>query len=124
VRVVAAALLQDGRVLAARRRPPHRLGGGWEFPGGKVEPGEDDVAALVRECREDLSVDVAVSEVLASSQHDDLHLVLYASVVVAGEPRAGIDHDELRWLGRADLEGVPWLPIDRALLGAVRPLLS
>jgi 8-oxo-dGTP diphosphatase len=124
VRVVAAALLRDGRVLAARRRPPHRLAGGWEFPGGKVEPGEDDAAALVRECWEELSVEVAVFERLEATQNDDLHLVLYSSTVVAGEPRPGIDHDELRWLGRADLEDVPWLPIDRALLAAVRPLLS
>ena len=124
MRVVAAALFQDGRVLAARRRPPHRLGGGWEFPGGKVEPGEDDVAALVRECREELSVDVAVSGALGSTHAGDLNLVLYSSTLIAGEPRPGIDHDELRWLGRADLEDARWLPIDRALLTAVRPLLS
>jgi 8-oxo-dGTP diphosphatase len=89
-----------------------------------VEPGEDDVAALVRECREELSVDVAVSGALGSTHAGDLNLVLYSSTLIAGEPRPGIDHDELRWLGRADLEDVRWLPIDRALLTAVRPLLS
>ena len=123
--VVACALVDaDKRVLIAQRPAGKAMAGLWEFPGGKVEPGEDDVAALVRECREELSVDVAVSAVVGSTRAGDLDLVLYSSSVVAGEPRPGIDHDELRWLGRADLEDVPWLPVDRALLPAVRPLLS
>jgi 8-oxo-dGTP diphosphatase len=124
VRVVAAALLRDGRVLAARRRPPHPLAGGWEFPGGKVEPGEDDRAALVRECREELAVEVEVGRFVGSAKADGLQIVLYVAELAAGIPQVRADHDELRWLRGGELEDVPWLPIDRELLPAVRPLLA
>ena len=58
--VVGAAIVRERRVLAARRRTPANLAGLWEFPGGKVEPGEAELAAVVRECREELGVSVAV----------------------------------------------------------------
>jgi 8-oxo-dGTP diphosphatase len=124
VRVVAAAALRGGRVLAARRRPPDRFAGGWEFPGGKVEPGEDDGTALARECREELAVDVHVGRFISAARRDGLHVVLYAVRLKGGTPHAGADHDELRWLTDAELDDVPWLPIDRDLLPAVRPLLA
>ena len=123
IRVVAAAVLRDGLLLAARRRPPHRLTGGWEFPGGKVEPGEDDRAALARECYEELDVEIAVEQLLGAAADGDLQVLLYAATLLGGEPQPGIDHDEVRWLTGAQLDGVPWLPIDRKLLPAVRPLL-
>jgi 8-oxo-dGTP diphosphatase len=123
VRVVAAAVLRDGLLLAARRRPPHRLAGGWEFPGGKVEAGEDDRAALVRECREELDVEVAVGQLLGTAADGDLQVLLYAATLLVGEPRPGIDHDQLLWLTGAQLDDLSWLPIDRSLLSAVRPLL-
>jgi 8-oxo-dGTP diphosphatase len=123
VRVVAAAVLRESRVLAARRRAPHRLAGSWEFPGGKVEPGEDDRAALVRECREELDIEVQVGRFLGAATADGLQIVLYAAELVAGNPQVRADHDELRWLPRGELDGLPWLPIDRELLPAVRAVL-
>src|SRR3954469_9897287 len=60
--VVGAAILDGDRLLAARRNEPPALAGGWELPGGKVEPGEDDCSALVRECREELGVEIALGE--------------------------------------------------------------
>lgn len=124
VRVVAAAVLRDGRVLAARRRPPHRLAGGWEFPGGKVEPGEDDHGALARECLEELAVEVMVGRLAGEATGDGLRLVLYAAELADGAPQVGPDHDELRWLSRSELDDVAWLPIDRELLPTVRRLLT
>src|SRR5262245_47078389 len=63
VRVVVAAVIErDGLILAARRTGPPELAGQWEFPGGKAEPGENDIAALERECREELGVRIAVGE--------------------------------------------------------------
>lgn len=124
VRVVGAAIVRDGAVLAARRKPPHRLAGGWEFPGGKVEPGEPDAAAVVRECREELGVDVAAGARLGAADGDGISLVLYAATLVHGAPSPLVDHDELRWLTAAQLDDVPWLPIDQDLLPAVRALLT
>src|SRR3954452_20272603 len=60
--VVGAPILDGHRLLAARRNEPPALAGGWELPGGKVEPGEDDRSALVRECREELGVEIALGE--------------------------------------------------------------
>jgi 8-oxo-dGTP diphosphatase len=123
IEVVAVALVRDGLVLAARRVRPAGLAGGWEFPGGKVEPGEDGAAAVVRECREELGVDVRVGAFLAAAEDEVIRLALYAAVLARGEPQLHDDHDELRWLGRADLDSVGWLPIDRQLLPSVELLL-
>lgn len=119
IAVVAAALVRDGRVLAARRSAPHRLAGGWEFPGGKLEPGEDAVTALVRECREELGVTVTVGAELATATGDGIELALHAATLTGGTPRPLEDHDELRWLDVDSLHDVEWLPVDLALLPAV-----
>lgn len=123
VAVVGAALVRDGRVLAARRCGPGALAGGWEFPGGKVEPGESDADALVRECQEELGVSIAVGARLGQVAGDAIQLTLYAASLVDGMPEPLQDHDELRWVGREELDAVPWLPIDRALLPVVDELL-
>jgi 8-oxo-dGTP diphosphatase len=119
VHVVGAAIIRDGRVLAARRVRPAAVAGGWEFPGGKVEDGESEPAALARECREELGIAIAVGERLAEAVDDRIRLVVYAAALVAGEPRPLDDHDELRWLTAAELDEVAWLPIDRELLPLV-----
>jgi 8-oxo-dGTP diphosphatase len=123
IAVVGAALVRDGRVLAARRVRPAALAGGWEFPGGKVEPGESDAAALARELREELGVDVAVVARLGQAADGAIRLRLYAATPGAGVPRPLQDHDELRWLTADELADVAWLPIDRALLPVVADLL-
>jgi 8-oxo-dGTP diphosphatase len=118
IEVVAAALVVDGRVLAARRRTPP----GWEFPGGKIEPGEHPEQALRRECREELDIDVRIVALLGRAAADGIDLQLW-QVETAGTPAAGVDHHELRWVGATDADALDWLPVDRALLGAVRPQL-
>jgi 8-oxo-dGTP diphosphatase len=124
VGVVGAAVLRDGRVLASRRTEPPRLAGQWEFPGGKVEPGEDDVTALVRELREELRVEVAVGERLGDDLPigDTAVLRVYLCRLVSGEP-ALVDHDEHRWLGADELLDVPWIPVDLPLVEQLRGLL-
>ena len=122
--MVGAAVLRDGQVLASRRTEPPPLAGLWEFPGGKVEPGEDDVEALVRELREELRVEVEVGDRLG----DDLPigatavLRVYVCRLLSGEP-ALVDHDEHRWLGADDLLDVPWIPVDLPLVEQLRELL-
>jgi len=114
--VVAAAIRRAGLVLVARRREPP----GWEFPGGKIEPGETDEEALRRECREELGVDVIVGELLGETPiRFGVDLRLYAATIVRGEPEPLADHEELLWARETDLGGVEWLPPDRALLTAL-----
>ena len=124
VRVVGAALVRDGRVLAARRSPPARHAGGWEFPGGKVEAGESHAHALVRELREELGVDVVVGARLGEIADEAIGLTLYLATLAGGEPQPLEDHDALRWLSVSELDDVAWLPIDAALLPRVAALLQ
>jgi len=122
--VVGAAIVRAGRVLAARRSAPAALAGGWEFPGGKVEPGESPAAALARECREELGVQIAVGELLGAADiAAGFVLHVHVAELIAGEPQPLQDHDELRWLAGDELEDVPWLPADRPVLGALRERL-
>jgi len=124
--VVGAALLDgEGRVLAAQRAAPPELAGRWEFPGGKVEPGESETAALVRECREELGVEVELDARLGEDLPVELGgavLRVWTGRIVAGT-LAATEHAALRWLDPAELDEVDWLPADRPLLDALRPLL-
>lgn len=127
VAVVGAALLRDDppRVLASRRTEPPRLAGLWEFPGGKVEPGETDEQALARELREELGVEARVGERLGGDLPIGATAVLrvYVCRVVSGE-LTFVDHDEHRWLTADELDDVPWIPVDRPLLPDLRRLLG
>jgi 8-oxo-dGTP diphosphatase len=124
VAVVGAAVLRDGRVLASRRTQPPRLAGLWEFPGGKVEPGEDDASALARELREELRVEVEVGDRLGEDLPIGATAVLrvYVCRLLRGEP-ALLDHDEHRWLRADELLDVPWIPVDLPLVEQLRGLL-
>ncbi len=90
--MVAALIERDGRILMSQRRADQSLPLCWEFPGGKVEPGEAPVAALVREIREELGCEVAVGSVHEVVFHAydsfDLYMLVYQAAITAGEPRA------------------------------------
>lgn len=122
--VVGAAIVSDGRVLAARRNGPASLAGGWEFPGGKVEGGETLAEACVREVREELGCDVRVVEELVPVVPLQQGYVLRLLVVtlVAGEPLPH-EHDAIRWLSAEELDQVAWLRADLPFLPAVREVL-
>ncbi|WP_330288003.1 (deoxy)nucleoside triphosphate pyrophosphohydrolase [Streptomyces sp. NBC_00576] len=114
--VVGAALLRDGRLLAARRSAPPELAGRWELPGGKVEPGEEPEDALVRELREELGVDAEPVERIPGEWPLKAPYVLWVWTVRlpagSAEPKALQDHDELRWLTAAEIWDVDWLDQD------------
>lgn len=118
MRLVVGAVLRDaaGRVLAARRERP----AGWELPGGKVEPGETEPAALVRELREELGVTVEVGERIGPDVPIDPDFLLRAwtAALIDGEP-AALEHAELRWLAPDELDTVPWLPADRPIIASL-----
>jgi 8-oxo-dGTP diphosphatase len=125
--VVGAAILNGRRLLAARRTAPAALAGGWELPGGKVEPGEGDAAALVRECREELGIVIALDRRIGGDwpMPGGALLRVWVATVAEGEPQALEDHSEVRWLEPEQWYDVAWLaadlPVVRALEREVAP---
>jgi 8-oxo-dGTP diphosphatase len=125
--IVGAAIIEDGRVLACARAEPPEMAGRWEFPGGKVEPGESEVEALARECVEEIGVSVVVGDRVG----DDVTLahgwavlrVYLATLDGPGRPQR-LEHMELRWLGVDELDSVDWLPADAPIVAALRPVLK
>jgi 8-oxo-dGTP diphosphatase len=131
--VVAAALICGGRVLAQQRTYPPEAAGRWELPGGRVEPGECDRDALVRECREELAVEVVPGERLGPEVALPGGAVLRAYVAhLASAPDnpdnpanlIPLEHAALRWVDLAALDGLDWLDADRALLPDLAALLA
>jgi len=124
VQVVGAAVVRDGRVLASRRTGPAHLAGMWEFPGGKVEPGETDEQALVRELAEELGVTAVVGERVGPELvlSETAVMRVYLATLVSGEPEL-TDHDEHRWLSADELYDVPWIPADAPALRALEDQL-
>jgi 8-oxo-dGTP diphosphatase len=123
--VVGAAIIADGRLLAAQRSEPPELAGGWEFPGGKVDAGESDEVALVRECREELGVEVRLGERVGGDWPLTPTAVLrvWTAEIVAGTPRP-LEHQALRWLAAHELYDVPWLDGDLPVVEAIRPYVQ
>ncbi len=118
--VVAAGVVSvDGKILVARRKAGTHLEHQWEFPGGKLEPGEAPNECLVREFREELDVEIEVEQVLEVIFHRyperNVLLLLYACRLVEGEPRA-IGCEELLWLEKKELPRLDWVPADRAFV--------
>jgi 8-oxo-dGTP diphosphatase len=131
VQVVGAAVVDGDRVLVAQRSGgPYD--GCWEFPGGKVEPGESETAGLVRECREELGLEVApqafvgevvLDGVVAGGAPGASTMRLWWARAVGGTADA-LEHAELRWVRGDELDDLDWIPADRPLLPAVRGLLT
>ncbi len=129
VLVVAAALVDaDGRVLIAQRPEGKQLAGLWEFPGGKVDPGERPEEALIRELREELDIGVAEAclapFVFASHAYESFHLLmpLYLCRRWRGHVRAR-EHSALAWVKPARLADYPMPPADEPLVAWLRDLL-
>ncbi|HXV92267.1 MAG TPA: NUDIX domain-containing protein [Pseudonocardia sp.] len=123
--VVATAIVRDGRVLAAQRTRPPALAGRWELPGGRVEAGEPEPDAVVRECREELGAKVRVTGRLGTDLPMPAGLLrVYTAEIVDGsaEPRA-LEHAEVRWLAAAEVADVDWVETDRAVLHDLVDLL-
>lgn len=114
--VVGAVIERDGLMLCAKRVPHGPHGGLWEFPGGKIEPGETPEGALAREILEELDCTVEVLHAVASSSDATatgnlIQFTAFRCRIITGEPRL-VEHTELRWLPVAALHELEWAPVD------------
>lgn len=117
---VVAALIWDGDKFMACQRPANKARGLlWEFVGGKVEPGETKEEALIRECREELDVTVAVEDVFMEVTHEypdlTVHLTLFHAKIVEGVPKK-LEHNDIRWLTAEEIGRFPFCPADEEIL--------
>jgi 8-oxo-dGTP diphosphatase len=125
--IVAAVIVTDGRVLACERSSPPEVAGRWEFPGGKVEPGETDAQALARECAEELGVRVEVGARIGPDvplAHGRAVLRVFAATLVGGDVPRALEHSAMRWLAVDELDSVPWLPADKPIVAELPALLT
>ena len=111
--VVAAVAQREGRFLVARRGPGVRHAGSWEFPGGKLRPGEDLAAGAQRELMEELALEVDAVGRLRYRARDpgSLYLILFVDVVVRGEPTLR-EHEAVGWKSPRELSRLPLAPCD------------
>lgn len=119
VEVVAALIWDEGKFLICQR-PLHKARGLlWEFVGGKVEPGESKQAALIRECREELAVELRVGEKFMDVVHEypdiTIRLTLFHAVILAGEPQK-IEHNDIRWITPREIGDYEFCPADEEIL--------
>jgi len=125
IKVVAAIIVKDGRLFATQR------GYGdykdwWEFPGGKIEPGETPEQALKREIKEELDTEISVGDHLITVEYDypKFHMTMgcYLCSVVSGKLTL-LEHEAAKWLGPDELESVKWLPSDIEVVEKIRGIL-
>ena len=120
--VVAAIIVRDGRIFATQR------GYGdwkdwWEFPGGKIEPGESPEDALKREIREELTTEIEVDELLTTVEYDypKFHLTMYCYICSVTSGQLSLrEHEDARWLAADEWESVKWLPADVEAVNRLR----
>ena len=126
IRVVAAIIVENGRVFATQRGYGD-FKDGWEFPGGKIEAGESPEQALVREIREELDTEISVDQYVTTVEWDypTFHLSMrcYLCSVISGSLTL-LEHEAAAWLDRDHLHSVKWLPADDVILDEIDKLLQ
>ncbi|MBQ3605683.1 MAG: (deoxy)nucleoside triphosphate pyrophosphohydrolase [Muribaculaceae bacterium] len=124
IEVVAAILHRDGAYFATQRGYGE-FDGMWEFPGGKIEPGESREVALRREIQEELGIDIIIENLLCTTEYDypSFHLTMhcYLCSVASGEIELR-EHKSARWLTAETLDSVEWLPADKEVIDKLRSL--
>ena len=123
VRVVAALIEKDHKILICRRPPHKKRGGLWEFVGGKVEEGETDGEALRRECREELNVGIGVGELFHAVTHDypdlTVELCVYRAEILSGTPEL-LEHTEIRFVSKEELDAFDFCSADETVLEKIK----
>ena len=124
---VAAAVIRDGEKIFATMRGYGDFKGLWEFPGGKIEPGETPQQALKREIREELASEIAVGELIDTVEFDypTFHLSMdcFWCEVASGELKL-LEAEAARWLAKDELNSVQWLPADVTLIDKIKSCMS
>ena len=122
IEVVAAVIYKDGEIFATQRGYGE-FEGLWEFPGGKIEPGESCEVALVREIQEELGVDIEVGDLICTTEYDypSFHLTMHCFLcnIASGEIELR-EHKSARWLTKESLNDVDWLPADLEVIEKVK----
>ena len=131
IRVSAAIIVRTNpqtqkKELFATQRGYGDFKGGWEFPGGKLEPSETPEECIVREIREELATEVKADKIIGVVEYDypDFHLTMHCILwsVVSGSLKL-LEHEDAKWLTRETLYSVDWLPADRMILGKLEEIL-
>ena len=121
IEVAAAIIVKDNKVFATQRGYGE-FKDGWEFPGGKLEPGESAREALVREIREELDVDIRVGRLLETVEYDypEFHLTMHCFICeLLSEEIVLKEHEDARWLKKEELDSVGWLPADVGVISKI-----
>ena len=120
--VVAAIIKQDGRIFATQRGYGDYKDG-WEFPGGKIEPGETPEQALVREIREELDMEISVERHVVDVSYDypkfHLEMACFLCSIASGAPHL-LEHEAAKWLPASEIDTVDWLPADVLVVDALK----
>ena len=115
IRVVGAAIIQDGQVLCLQRGQEMSLAGLWEFPGGKLEAGETEAQALAREIKEELTLEIEVSDWVTTAEYAyefaTIQLAVYKAKILSGSLTL-LEHQASRWVKPQDLMSLDWAPVD------------
>lgn len=123
IEVSAALIFRAGKLLITQRQAKSHLGGLWEFPGGKLEPGETFEQCLVREIREEIGVEILVGELFEEIAHDysdkSVHLKFFTCKLVSGEPQP-LDCAAVKWIGKSELADHEFPAADARLLVKLR----
>ena len=127
VKVVAAAIVQEGKLFVALRGPSMSSPGLWELPGGKVELGEKDREALLRECQEELRIDISVGSFLAKSEvavrGKRIVMSVYLCQLQGGSPQL-MEHAAYRWIAKEEISQLKWAPADVGILSSLIKVLD
>ena len=121
IEVAAAIIVKDNKVFATQRGYGE-FKDGWEFPGGKLEPGESAREALAREIREELDVDIRVEKLLETVEYDypEFHLTMHCFICeLLSEEIVLKEHEDARWLKKEELDSVGWLPADVGVISKI-----
>ena len=123
--VVAALIWQGDRFLACQRPSNKARALLWEFVGGKVEPGETKEQALIRECREELDIELAVGELFMEVVHEypdlTVRLSLFNATIASGTPKM-LEHNDLRWIAVSEIDELEFCPADDEILERLKQL--
>lgn len=124
---VVAAIIRDGDKVFATQRGYGEYKDGWEFPGGKIEPGETPQQALVREIKEELDTDIAVGDCLTTVEYDypafHLSMQCFWCTIVDGRPVLK-EHEAARWLDAHHIDSVDWLPADLTIIDLIKDKMA